>query len=168
MTPASYRAEIEAVARATAMVASRPFVDSLDDAQIATRELKALAGQVHDRQEQQRWLAITAGLGLLGGVLLWLLLIRLLPWGAGDWLAALPIGGGRWGAGQTLMRDADPVTWERMVRLYKACPQESTTEQCEAAMAVRTTPPSLTSPPPSRSIVRGSRTGQQTHRHFHA
>jgi hypothetical protein len=33
---------------------------------------------------------------------------------------------------------SDPATWERMVRLYKACPQDSTTEPCEAAMAVRT------------------------------
>ncbi len=99
MTPASYRAEIEAVARSTAAVASRPFVDSLRDAQAAACQLEALTGRVRDRQEQQRWLATVAGLGVLGGVLLWLLLIRLLPWGAGDWLAALPIGGGRWGAG---------------------------------------------------------------------
>jgi len=141
MTPASYRAEIEAVARATATAASRPFVDSLHDAQIATRKLESLAGRVRDRQEQQRWLATVGGVGVLGGVLLWLLLIRVLPWGAGDWLAALPLGGGRWTAGQSLMREADPVTWDKMVRLYKACPQESTTELCEAALTVRTIPP---------------------------
>ena len=65
----------------------------------------------------------------------------LIPWGGGHWLASTLIGGGRWGAGQTLMEEANPAVWERMVRLYRACPLDTTTELCEAAMAVRTIPP---------------------------
>ena len=159
MTPASYRAEIEAVARETATVASRPYADSLRDAQAITRQLEALAGRVRERREQQHWLAAVGAFCVVGGMVLWLLLVE------------LPLGGGRWSAGQTLMREADPMTWDRMVRLYKACPQESTTEQCEAAMAVRTIPspgqPAQapegarvplfgTAPPPAR----GGRTGR--------
>ncbi len=79
MTPTSYRAEIAAVARETATVASRPYADSLRDAQAVTRQLEALTGRVRDRQEQQRSLVAVGGFGVLGGLLLWLLLIRLLP-----------------------------------------------------------------------------------------
>ena len=79
-------------------------------------------------------------MGVSGGVLLWFLLTALPPWGGGTWLAGLAFGG-RWNAGQAMMQDANPAVWDRMVRLYKACPQDSTTELCEAAMAVWTIPP---------------------------
>lgn len=71
MTPTSYRAEIEAVARGAVTVVSRPFVDSLHQAQTATRELEALAGRVREQREQQRWLAAAGGFGVAAGVLLW-------------------------------------------------------------------------------------------------
>jgi hypothetical protein len=48
-----------------------------------------------------------------------------------------------------MMQDASPAQWDRMVRLYKACPQDSTTELCEATTAVRTISPSR--PPPHES-----------------
>ena len=155
MTPASYRREIEALARSTATVASRPYADSLRDAQAVTRQLEALAGRVRDRREQQRSLAIAAGFGVVGGVLLWLLLVELLPGGAGTWLAARPFGGSRWNAGAALMREADPVMWGQMMRLYRACPQNSTIDLCEAAMAVRTTPPIASAPPPALPAPEG-------------
>ena len=146
MTPASYRREIEALAQSTATVASRPYADSLRDAQAVTRQLEALAERVRERQEQQRSLAIAAGFGVVGGVLLWLLLVELLPGGAGTWLAARPFGGSRWNAAATLMRDDDPRVWNRMMRLYWACPHDTGTEQCEAAMAVRTIVPGQSPP----------------------
>jgi hypothetical protein len=63
--------------------------------------------------------------------------------------------GGRWNAGEAMMQDASPAQWERMVRLYKACPQDSTVELCEAATAVRTIPL-------SRPLPHENRTKQQT------
>jgi hypothetical protein len=81
------------------------------------------------------------------GVLLWFLLPAVLPWGAGDWLSALPIGGGPWQAGAALMQRTDPATWARMVRLYRACSPDSATKVCEAAMAARTA-----APPPDRRV----------------
>jgi hypothetical protein len=68
---------------------------------------------------------------------LWFMLTAMLPWGGGTWLAGLAFGG-RWNAGEAMMQDASPAQWERMVRLYKACPQDSTTDLCEAAITVRT------------------------------
>ena len=56
-------------------------------------------------------------------------------------VAGEPSLGGRWNAGEAMMQDASPTQWERMVRLYKSCPQDSSTELCEATMTVRTVPP---------------------------
>lgn len=50
--------------------------------------------------------------------------------------------GGHWNAGEAMMRDANPAQRERMVRLYKACRQESATELREAVETVRTISPS--------------------------
>jgi hypothetical protein len=113
----------------------------------AVQALRELTGAVRKRRDQQQWLWAAGGLGVMLGVLLWFLLPLILPWGAGDWLAVLPIGGGPWQAGATLMRRADPSTWERMVRLYQACPPDSATALCEAAMTARTRPP-----PPDRRV----------------
>jgi len=108
----------------------------------ASGELKQIVGSAHDQFTQQgrEWGALAIGAVL--GFVLWWPLAWGLPWGLGDRLAStLVLGAGRWGAGQTLMREADPETWGRMARLYNACPKSSSTELCEAAMAVRTIPP---------------------------
>jgi hypothetical protein len=107
----------------------------------AVSTLRELIGAVRKRREQQQWLWTAGGLGVMLGVLLWFMLPLILPWGAGDWLSALPIGGGPWQAGAALMQRADPAVWERMVRLYRACPPDSATALCEAAMTARTAPP---------------------------
>jgi hypothetical protein len=107
----------------------------------AVSALRELIGAVRERRDQQQWLWTVGGIGVMLGVLLWFLLPLVLPWGAGDWLDALPIGGGPLQAGATLMQRADPATWERMVRLYRACPPNRATELCEAAMAARTARP---------------------------
>ena len=73
----------------------------------------------------------------MGGALLWFMLIAILPWGGGTYLAGLAFWR-RWNAGEAMMQDASLAQWGRMVRLYKACPQDSTTELCEAAEAERT------------------------------
>lgn len=79
-----------------------------------------------------------------GGVAL--LATAALPWGLGTGLAGLAYGG-RWNVGQAMLGDASPETWDRMVRLYKACPKDSTTELCEAVLAVRPIAPDAPAPP---------------------
>ena len=49
--------------------------------------------------------------------------------------------------GQAMLGDAIPETWDRMVRLYKACPKDSTTELCEAMLMVRTVTPDAPAQP---------------------
>ena len=114
----------------------------------ASGELKGIVGSAHDQFTQQgrEWGALLIGAVL--GFVLWWPLAWGLPWGLGDRLAStLVLGEGRWGAGQTLMREADPGTWEQMVRLYKACPKGASIELCEAAMAVKTIQPEPPSQP---------------------
>ena len=129
------------------------------------RDLEALAGRVREQWEQRVWLAIVGVAGLLGGVLLWFMLIVILPWGAGDWLAALPLGGGPWRAGEALMQRDSPASFDRMVRLYKACGEQAT-ELCEAAITVRAIQPGQEggrngpASAPSRLLPRGSHGGQ--------
>ena len=95
------------------------------------------------------------------GVGLWYVAAGLLPRSAGDWIAASLIGGSKWQAGETLLEEASPESWEKMARLYKAC-GEQTIELCEAAIAVRTIVPgqerekNAPTPTPSRPVTRGS------------
>ena len=165
LTPASFRAEIDAVAQGAVSVVSRPFTDAVQEARAAARDLEALAGRVREQWEQRVWLAIVGVAGVLGGVFLWFMLIVMLPWGAGDWLAALPLGGGPWQAGEALMQRDSPASFDRMVRLYKACGEQAT-ELCEAAITVRAIQPGQEggrngpASAPSRLLPRGSHGGQ--------
>ena len=106
----------------------------------AVEELRGLVRGAHAWREQKRWLWTAGATGALGGMLLWFLATALLPWGMGTRLAGLAYGG-RWNAGQAMLEDASPETWDRMARLYRGCPKESATELCEAALAVRTIVP---------------------------
>ena len=110
---------------------------------------------------------LTAGvLGLTVGVGLWYVAAGLLPRSAGDGIAASLIGGTRWQAGATLMDEASPASFDKMVRLYEAC-GEQTTELCEAAVVVRSIQPSqegsrnATAPAPSHPPLRGGNAPQQ-------
>ncbi len=116
------------------------------------RELRGMIGSAREWRDQKQWLWTAGACGAMAGAVLWFLLTAMLPWGGGTWLAGLAWGG-RWTAGEAMMQDANPGQWERMVRLYKACPQDSTTDLCEAAEAVRTIPP-------SRPLPRENRTKQ--------
>ena len=108
LTPASFRTEIDAVSRAAASSASRPFVDAVHQVQSAGRDLTALVGRVRERREQRMWMLTAGALGLIVGVGLWYVAAGLLPRSAGDWIAASLIGGSKWQAGETLMQESQP------------------------------------------------------------
>jgi hypothetical protein len=68
------------------------------------------------------------------------------------------------------MEEASPDSWDKMARLYKACPPNTPTEFCEAAIAVRTAEQAAPGQEedknahvqaPSRPLPRGGRPGQQ-------
>jgi len=156
LTPARFRTEIDSVAHGAVSTISRPFIEAVQEARAAARDLKALTGRVHERREQRTWVLTAGALGLIVGVL---------PRSAGDWMAASLIGGTRWQAGATLMEEASPDSFDKMARLYKAC-GEQTTALCEAAIVVRSIQPAQEgsrAPPgsaPSHPVLRGSNTSQ--------
>jgi hypothetical protein len=165
LTPARFRTEIDSVAHGAVSTISRPFIEAVQEVRAAARDLKGITGRVHERREQRTWLLTAGVLGLIVGVGLWYVAAGLLPRSAGDGIAASLIGGTRWQAGATLMDEASPASFDKMVRLYEAC-GEQTTALCEAAIAVRSIQPAqegsrnVTAPVPSRPPLRGSNAGQ--------
>ena len=165
LTPARFRTEIDSVAHGAVSAISRPFIEAVQEARAAARDLKALTGRVHERREQRTWVLTAGALGLIVGVGLWYVAAGLLPRSAGDWMAASLIGGSRWQAGASLMEEASPDSFDKMARLYKAC-GEQTTALCEAAIVVRSIQPAQEgsrAPPgsaPSHPVLRGSNTSQ--------
>lgn len=167
VTGANLGLELNEAARSAAGTLSGSVSSVVGELRNATATLGDLVGRIHEQREQRQWMWTAGGLGVLGGVLLWFLLAALLPWGAGDWLASLPIsrGDGAWIAGETLLARSYPEAWDQMRRLYRACGNQQT-ELCEAAITVRTIPAGheeAKTPPtvqPSRLLPR-SRTGQQ-------
>ena len=147
LTPAGFEAELERVVRGAAAAAGTELRDATRGARTTAGDLEELVGRVRARREQRQWVGVAGLIGAMAGVLLWIVAAGALPRGAGHWLAALLVGGSRWEAGAALMRTADLETWGRMTRLYNACPRDSSTELCEAAMAVRTIPPIVPAQP---------------------
>jgi hypothetical protein len=118
MTRAVYRDQIAEAGQIAAEMAGRVLGEGAAAQSAAARELREMTRQAREAREQRRWLATAATLGVMGGLLLWFLLVVLLPWCMGPWLAALPLAGGdRWGAGQQLMRAADPAGFSKIVQL---------------------------------------------------
>jgi len=140
MSGAQLRSEMGAATQTASSMMVRAMVEPLEEMRIATAKMEGMVGKARDQVEQRRWLWRAAIGSTVGGMMLWVVLAAVLPWGAGDWMAALPItGGDRWAAGHALLRREGPQTWDRMVRLYKAC-GDQLTELCEAAIVVRTMP----------------------------
>ncbi len=140
-TPAAQASALRQELHQAGEEARRGLASSQAQLDGAVRELHGMIGSAREWRDQKQWLWTVGGIGVMLGVLLWFLLPLVLPWGAGDWVAALPIGGGPWQAGASLMRRADPAAWERMVQLYQACPPDHATASCEATMAARTARP---------------------------
>lgn len=141
LTPARFEAEIRSAghwAGEQGVSALRMAASALEEAR---RELDGVLAGARAAREQRAWVGTAAVLGLAVGAVLWLLAAAVLPWGIGTWLAATLVGGGKWEAGQTLMQEANPKSWDRMARLYNACPKDSSTDLCEASLVVRTIPP---------------------------
>ncbi|WP_158804275.1 DUF6118 family protein [Acidisoma sp. L85] len=153
-TPARQAAELRRELLHIGQDARGGLVHSQAQLDGTVRELRGMIRSARDKQDQQQWLWTAGACGAMGGVLLWFMLTAMLPWGGGTWLAGLAFGG-RWNAGQVMMQDANSAAWNRMVRLYKACPSDSATELCEASLAVGMIPP-------SRPLPHENRTRQQT------
>jgi hypothetical protein len=124
-TPDEYEQRMQAINRnagqTIGQAADRAMRDGVEAQREATRALQAVTARARTAQEQRRWNAGFAVAGVFVGAALWYVLPSVLPWSAGDRLAASLIGGGPWQAGQALMQRASPESFDKMVQIYNAC-----------------------------------------------
>jgi hypothetical protein len=104
----------------------------------AVLELREAAGHAIKKQALRWWLAGMFGFGITIGIALCIGTAAIFPQAAGAWAAGAIVGGDPWDAGQTLMRQADPTSYDRMVQLYQACPMRASVDLCRAAIAAKT------------------------------
>ena len=116
--------------------------------------IQKACGSAVERQVQRKWMAGMACAGFAAGVALCVGLAVNFPRQAGALIAAGIVGESDWNVGQALMRRGDPEGWDRMARLYNACPQDVATEWCEAATAVRTLAPGTIAQSPTAGTTR--------------
>jgi hypothetical protein len=103
----------------------------------AVRDLKEIVGRARSKRGQRTWLVAVGLVGVIVGMSLWTLLVENLPWCVGTWLAAVPIASNKWDAGQVLLREASPVSYEKMITLYNTCGAQ-TVAFCQEAIAAKT------------------------------
>jgi hypothetical protein len=108
-----------------------------EQARATAQALRAATGVAVAQQSLRWWMIGSGGIGVLLGVLLCLGTAALLPRQAGAWMAATIIGGDPWAAGENLMQESNATAFDRMARLYQACPADSSTDLCVAAIAVK-------------------------------
>ena len=110
-TPAQHQAAISAAGQ-DLMSRAAGRIDAATDA--FKREQQALAGVIgtaRDQSTQREWLAITAAVALVAGLVLSPYVARLLPFGWDAGVAATILHADRWNAGQELMKSTNPSGW---------------------------------------------------------
>ncbi len=121
-TPQLFRQQIEEAGYRAGERAGRAMAEGATAQSAATRELQALVGEAYTRKDRREWLIVAVVLGIIAGMVLIRVLIAVLPWGGGDWLAGVMVGGRTpWQAGEILMQDADPISFDKMAKLYNTC-----------------------------------------------
>ncbi len=136
-TPENYRRRIEDAGRVAGEIATKAVRDAAGAQNAAARDLEEIIGRARTKRAQRDWLVAVGVLGVVIGMLLWTILVEVLPWGAGTWLAAVPIAGNKWDAGLELLREASPASYEKMTTLYNTCGDQPVAF-CQEAIAAKT------------------------------
>jgi hypothetical protein len=121
MTPSVFRERMAAIGESVGQVASGVMREGAQAQRAATEALREVTTQARAAREQRLWNLSFGAVGVMLGVALWYVVPVVLPQSADDWMVASLVGGGPWQAGQTLMRRADPASFEKMVHLYDEC-----------------------------------------------
>ena len=113
--PEHYARALERSGEGLVRTAAQQLEGKGRDLERAAQNLAAYTKSAYDRRSQDLRMWIAAGIGLLAGALLALLLPRILPFAADTHVAAIVMGQDRWNAGVTMMRVADPEGWRGVV-----------------------------------------------------
>jgi hypothetical protein len=117
IVPESFAYQLRQAREAAQQQGQRDLTQAVQRVDGAAAELGRLVQGERIGREQNRWLAITTGLGAVAGVVAWVALsgpiARTLParWRVPEKMAAATLRLDRWEAGARLMRSADPISW---------------------------------------------------------
>jgi hypothetical protein len=121
LTPEAFGYQIRQAREAAQQQGGRELSAAIQRMDGAAANLARLAVQQRAGREQNRWLAIVAGIGAVFGVVIWVGLsgpiARTLPagWSVPERMAAATLRLDRWEAGARLMQDASPQGWAKLV-----------------------------------------------------
>ena len=121
LTPDAFASQVRQARDAAQQQGSRDLSAAVQRVDGAAAELARLAVQQRAGREQNRWLAIVAGIGAVFGVVIWVgfsgPIARALPagWSVPEWMAAATLRLDRWDAGARLMQNANGQSWARLV-----------------------------------------------------
>ena len=121
LTPEAFAYQVRQARDAAQQQGSRDMSAAIQRVDGAAAELARLAVQQRAGREQNRWLAIVAGIGAVFGVVVWVgfsgPIARALPagWSVPERMAAATLRLDRWDAGARLMQNANPQSWARLV-----------------------------------------------------
>lgn len=111
VTPAQHQAAIITAGQDLMSRAAGRIDQAADAFKREQQNLAGVIGTVRTQRKQLEWLALTAAVALVVGLLLSPFAARLLPFGWDVGVAATILHADRWSAGQALMRSTNPGGW---------------------------------------------------------
>ena len=140
LTPEAFAYQVKQAREAAQQQGSRDLSTAIQRMDGAAADLARLAVQQRAGREQNRWLAIVAGIGAIFGVVIWMgfsgPVARSLPagWSVPERMAAATLRLDRWDAGARLMQNANSQSWARIVDASALCSHVE--PACERTAAV--------------------------------
>jgi hypothetical protein len=121
LTPEAFAYQVREARDAAQQQGSRDMSAAIQRVDAAGAGLERLTVQQRAGREQNRWLAIAAGIGAVFGVVIWVgfsgPIARALPagWSVPERMAAATLRLDRWDAGARLMQNANAQSWAQLV-----------------------------------------------------
>ena len=113
-TPAQHQAAISAAGQDLMNRAAGRIDAAAEAFKREQQNLTGVIGSVRTQRKQLEWLAITAAVALVAGLVLSPFAARLLPFGWDAGVAATILHADRWSAGQALMKSTNPTGWSTL------------------------------------------------------
>jgi hypothetical protein len=121
LTPQDIASQVRQASEAAQQQGRRELANAVQRVDAAGADLERLAERQRTGREQVRQVVIMTAVGAVAGVIVWVCfsgpIARALPagWSVPERMAAATLRLDRWGAGEQLMRTADPTSWSGLV-----------------------------------------------------
>lgn len=120
LTPQGFADQVRQAGAAAQEQGRRELAGVAQRVDAAARAMEGLLAGERTGREQNRWLAIMTGSGVVVGIVLWVafsgLIARALPakWNVPEQMAAATLRLDPWNAGERLLQSADPAAWNEL------------------------------------------------------